>query len=359
MGKRFFGLLCLSVLLLLIGCQMAPIDSSGKEPGETRVVTDILGREVAVPVKVERIGCLYAISGHAVTMLGKGDKIVAVVEGLRRDVILKEINPVIQNAAVPKNGEAINIEELARVLPDVVFIQISTAINEAELEKLKKFNIPALVVDYKNMAQQQDAVKMMGQAIGAEKAADDYVAYYQAVIEKVSQRTKTIPPEKRVRVYHAVNEATRTDARDTLPADWLAAVGVNNVSLDQNLQMREDKYFASMEQILLWDADVILVNEDGVDDYIRTNEHWANLKAVKGNKVFKMPNGISRWGHHGSLETPLAMLWTAKTLYPHLFLNVDMIKETLYFYEKFFHYTINNETARRILQGKGMREAKN
>lgn len=357
-GKIILIFSSIFFILLLTGCQSDRKDTPPPVRRETQKVTDYMGRIVDVPLQTDRIGCLYAISGHVVTMLGKGEHIVAVVEGLKRDVILREINPQIAQAGTPKSGEAVNIEELARLNPDVVFVQSTTARNAAEMEKFAKFHIPVLTMDYRNMAEQQTAVRMIGQAIGARDRAEEYIKYYQACVDRVTQKIKGIPMEKRIRVYHSVNEATRTDARDTLPADWLQAAGALNVSVGQNLRVDEDKYFAGIEQILQWDPDVILVNEEGVDKYILSNEHWANLKAVKDKKVYKMPNGISRWGHPGSLETPLAVLWTAKTLYPELFQDLDMVKETKFFYEKFFNFSITDETAKQILRGEGMREAK-
>ena len=71
-----------------------------------------------------------------------------------------------------------------------------------------------------------------------------------------------------------------------------------------------------------------------------------------------MPNGISRWGHPGSLETPLAMLWTVKTIYPEYSGSINMKTETVNFYKKFFNYTLTDQMAEQILQGKGMRKSK-
>jgi len=100
------------------------------------------------------------------------------------------------------------------------------------------------------------------------------------------------------------------------------------------------------------------VNEEGVDQYILNNEKWTSLKAVKNKKVYKIPNGISRWGHPGSLETPLAIIWTSKKLYPEYFSDVNLDETVRGFYEQFFNYTLNDDLTQKILSGNGMRLSK-
>ena len=366
--KKVLALRALILVLLLIvsiivaGCsggyQSAFRPPVGAKKAETITVRDCAGRIVEVPVKVERIGCLYAFCGHVVAMLGKGENIVAVVEGLKRDKLLTEMLPNIKEAAVPSTGGAVNLEELINADPDVVFIRGETARSEGEMEKLAKSGIPYLVVDYRNIKEQQYAIDLIGQATGAREKAQRYNEYYRRCIERVQKDLEAVPANKRVRVYHSVNEATRTDARDTLPADWMQVAGANNVSVNQDLKLIEDKYFAGLEQIILWDPAVILVNEAGVADYILNSRQWSSLSAVKNRKVYQMPNGISRWGHPGSLETPMAILWTAKTLYPDLFSGLNMVSETKFFYKEFYNYDLPEEVVLQILSGKGMRVSK-
>ncbi|MHB1420153.1 MAG: ABC transporter substrate-binding protein [Bacillota bacterium] len=318
-------------------------------------VTDSAGRVVKVPADVQRIGCLYAISGHVVAMLGKTDNIVAVVAGLKRDRLLTQMYPEIKSALVPISSEDINVEELLKAKPDVIFINRSTLSNDIKIKELEKSNIPSLVVDYTNIKEQQDAIAMIGQVVGASDRAKKYNQYYQQIIDLVQSRVADIPMQDRVTVFHSVNEATRTDSKNTLPADWMQAAGVIDVSVNAGLRLVDNAYYASLEQIMLWNPDAIIANEDGVVDYIMGNKQWSSLRAVKNKKVFQMPNGISRWGHPGSMETPLAILWTAKNMYPDLFRDIDMVAETKKYYEEFFNYKLTDELAKQVLSGKGMR----
>ena len=67
--------------------------ADGTVNAETRIVTDCIGRKVEIPDHVERIACLYAFAGHVTAMLGQSDKIVAVVDGMKRDVLLTSMFP--------------------------------------------------------------------------------------------------------------------------------------------------------------------------------------------------------------------------------------------------------------------------
>ena len=347
------------LLTLAAGCGTAKETApSPTSDGPTVTVTDSIGREVEVPAKVNRIACLYAFSGHVVAMLGRGDNIVAVVQGLKRDILFNQIVPAIQKAAVPSASDTINIEELAKSRPDLIFIQPTAYQDEKERQKLDELKVPYFVVDFNSIASQVNTIEMMGKAIGREEEAQKYVAFYQSSLARVANVVQKIPPEQRVKVFHSIMEATRTDAPNTLSADWTKVAGLIDVSVGQQLRFADDKYFASLEQVYVWDPDAVIVNEDAAYDYITTNANWASLRAVKNHKVYKLPNGISRWGHEGSLETPLAVLWAAKTFYPDYFTDLDMKQVTRDFYQTFFNYPLDDAGVARVLAGKGMREPK-
>lgn len=354
-NELLFPLLLISLFLILPSCSTGSTVKTEEYAGTESIVVDYLGREVAVPQEVNRIATLYAFAGHVVTMLGEGEKIVAGVNGLLRDHLLTAINPSIQDISVPYRSNKVNIEELANANPDLIFVQESTARDEGERRKLDELNIPYLVVSFNSIKQQQQSIEMIGQALGKTKEAKEYIQFYNEMISLVSERLKELPEGDRVRVYHSVNEATRTEPADSLPAQWLKVAGAHNVVEDDNLKLVNDKYIANLEQIILWDPDVILVNEDGVADYILKGSQWKTIKAVNSKSVYQLPNGVSRWGHPGGMETPLAILWTAKTLYPALFEDIDLKEVTAKFYQDFFNYDLAPELIDKVLSGEDMR----
>lgn len=356
MMKRLPTLMLTALLLTL------PLTAEGARetpaPVAARTVVDCFDREVALPDRIERVACLYAFSAHVTAMLGEDDTIVAVVNGSKRDYLLNEIAPSIDAAATPSDSGIINIEELLAADPDVVFLKGETARLEEETAKLDLFSIPWVAIDFTTIEEQMRAIQVIGATLGRDEQARAYNDFYRGVIEDTQTRLAGLPEDEKIRLYHSVNEATRTDAAGTLMAEWTEIAGTINVSVGSDLRIYENKYFASIEQILLWDPEVILVNEYAVDQYILSNEKWATLQAVKEGRVWKIPTGISRWGHPGGMETPLAILWTVKKLYPDYAEDIDMRKITRNFYADFFDYAIDDDLLDRILSGERMRMPK-
>ncbi len=342
----------LAVLLGLIG--LFPVPAAADTPVE---VKDSTGRTLKIDRVPERIACLYAFCGHVVTMLDRGPDMVAIVNGLKKDLLLNQLVPTIEKMTVPSKGGIINIETLMKTRPDIVFLKPETANIDAEIKKLDRFHLPWFTAGYNNMAEQMTIIEMMGKAIGRFEKAKAYTDWYRDTIRRVKERTDQIPNNERIRLYHAVNEANRTDGPGTLEADWTRACGVINVSVgSEALKKKSNKFFTDIEQILLWGPEVIIVNENGIDRQILTDKKWAPVTAVKNKKVYPIPVGISRWGHPGGLETPLAVLWTAKTVYPQYFTDIDLEKEVTHFYKQFFNMDLSGQMVQKILSGQGMRK---
>ena len=50
---------------------------------------------------------------------------------------------------------------------------------------------------------------------------------------------------------------------------------------------------------------------------------WTSVKAVKDRRVYKMPLGLYR-SFTPTADTPLTLLWLAKTIYPERFADIDL-----------------------------------
>jgi iron complex transport system substrate-binding protein len=358
MLKKQFGKINLIIIFIIIfsliitGCQ-----NSTQTQENAKTIVDCIGRKVDIPINATKIAAIDPFSGQTMIMIGAGDKMVSTTNGNKRDKLLEAIYPNLTNVAVIHSSGAINAEALAALKPDFVFLKNEFYIAEGEADKLKKLGIPYLVVKYSTMEEQISTISMIGEAIGGEakEKADAINEYYRHVITIAREHCKQIPKDKKLRIYHSINEAVRTDGSNSLGADWISAVGGINVSVGEELRASGENYYAGLEQIFVWDPDVIICNEVSTKDYLLTNPKWKGLRAVYEGNVHNIPVGATRWGHQGNIETFFGMLWMGVTLYPDYYRDIDLKDEVISFYKDYLGLEIDDETYNLMLAGEGIR----
>ncbi|MBT3319732.1 MAG: ABC transporter substrate-binding protein [Clostridia bacterium] len=356
MRKAILVLVCIMMAVSFTACGARVEEPKNGE--QMRTVVDCVGRQVRIVQNVDRIAATYSPAGHITVMLGHGEDIVATSNGLQRDKMLHEICPEIKNASVVKVSGDFNIEELVSLDVDVVFVSHDMYLDEKAMRKLDEVGLPYVVVSFDSIEEQKTLVRVIADVLNEETEAQVYIDFYDKVLDMVSALHEE-RNESDVTVYHSINEAVNTVGRNTLPQDWMKAAGGIDVSLGGQLAIDEDKYYTTLEQILMWDPQVILCNVDTTYEYINEQAAWQNMQAVKNGDVYLMPVGISRWGHTTSIETPLAIVWTAKTLYPDTFGDVNLEELMREFYSELFEYEVTDEQIVQILRGEGMRYSKN
>ena len=350
--KRMTSLALACLLLLCVLCGCSP---KAQPPTDGITVTDCADRTVTVPADPQSICALSPFSGPMITLLGFGERITTTCNNSARSLLLAEICPQIKNAVVVKNSGSVNGEEVLAKGTDLMFADRGVYENEAERAKLDALGIPYVVVDFETIDEQFRAVRVLGEALQQSEKAEQYIRWFQSALDRADENAKTGTP---VRLYHAVNEAVRTDYRGSYCAEWIAHTGVTNVSLESGaLNMEGNKAYTTLEQIYAWNPDLIICNEAQVDDYILSDAKWVGLSAVQTGRVYQIPIGITRMGHPTSLETPLALLWLTKLLYPDTF-DLDFDKELRDFYSTFFGFTLSDEWIAAIKDGSEMRTPK-
>lgn len=358
--KKLYLILLIIIVSFTFGCNQDNVNKpESNENQQGRQIVDSIGRTITVPSEIHSISALYTVTGHIIIMLDEGDSITSCSKGLKRDKLILNMEPHINDIYMPKSSGMINIEELLKSEPDLIFIDTPTYWNKGEIKKIEDLNIPYFVIEFNSIDDEKYVVQTIGEILGQTEEAARYIEFYDRMIglsEKISSR---IPEDEKWRVYHSINEAVRTSAPNTLPAEWLKKAGCINVALDGDLKQDEDKFFTTIEDILLWNPEVILTNEPATYDYIHSMDAWENIDAVLNDRVYLLPTGISRWGHATSLETPLALIWTMKTLYPTYTEDIDVKALMKEFYHELFEYELSDEEINQVLSGLDMRRAKN
>ena len=330
---------------------------------ETVTVTDHNGDTVTLPKRIDRIAVcdILPLPSVLAVFFDRADKIVAMAPSsmtAAENSLLSELYPEILNADTSAmSGTEVNTEELMKLDPQVVFYNAS---NAQIGETLKKAGFNAVAVSVNKW--EYNAVETLNQwlALLSEifpEEANDRAAlvreYSEKSMARVKERTEKLTDEERARVFFLFqysDSSIVTSGAKFFGQWWADSVGAVNVARELS---EENSVKVTLEQVYDWNPDTILMtnfNPYGPEDlYGNTvgSYDWSGIDAVERRNVFKMPLGMYR-SYTPGIDTPVTLLWMAKTVYPDLFGDVDITKETVEYYETVFGVKLSEEQAESI-----------
>jgi iron complex transport system substrate-binding protein len=317
---------------------------------KTHTITDAAGRKVTIPVpsaihRIVMVGAPPDIDGFVIAM-GDGHLIVNGVPQVFSAAHYgwKILEPRLVNLPnVESNIEApVNEEALLALKPDIVLTMDPTMAGQ-----IQKLGVPTVVITTEGSGdmQERDCATLLGKVLGKQKSAAAYVSYFDSMLNLVSSRIKGIPAAQRPSALYL---ATRPLRRNGPAMVWyMNFLGVRDVAGD----VPPLSTFTT-EQILRWNPDYVIAH-DPTDVPVITNDPvLRNLTAVHDGHVHPIPQDLNEWGDF-DVAAPLALLWTAKYLYPKQFADINMMTEAKAFYARFYGEQLSTANLNEILYGIG------
>lgn len=347
-------LLITLVLSLFTGCASNTANNSNATV-TTRTVIDDTGREITVPAEINRIAIISTMPLCSVYCMAGGDpdKIVGLTPSSKNAAVnsfLSQVADLSDVSTAFAEGEAVNVEEVMNLNPDVVFYNTGNAADCSAVEKLESLNIPCVgfsTAIESTIETVNTWATQIGQVLGTEMEADEIVSYGKDVEAMVLERASAIPAEERrsALILTNYNASGITAAGATFGRYWLATIGADNVAIDIQQKVAQ----VSLEQIYEWDPDVIFLNsfsaftaEDIANGTAVAGHDWSGLTSVQNGDFYKMPLGMYYWFPPCS-DSPLALQWMAQKLYPDVFADIDMDQEIKDFFQQFYGVTLSDE----------------
>ena len=352
MFKRSFGsiklvlvsLLAFSIIFTACGNSMVDNATQSGEQG-TRVVVDMKGKEVTIPAKVNTYVESWFAHNAVDVMLNNAEGMLVTCCDEKSYQWMFKVCENLKKAKYAVFSDTMNLEEIISLNPDVVF-----GSNEKYRDMFENVGIPFINCSFANYDEMKKSIKLTSEVLGGDaiKKANSYIEYLDKKLQEVKKITDTVPENERTTIVHGSSiYKLGVDGNNTIINDWIGYSGGVNAAakdIEGNLQTM------TMEQLLLWDPDVIITGNDEAEvESIMNDVAWQNLKAVKNNKVYANPKGIFAWDRYG-VEEALQFQWCAKVLYPELFENVDIKKELISFYKKFLNYNLSDSDAEKIMR---------
>lgn len=338
MTKNKLFVILLVAALTLSGCmsnasspQPAPApDSSGPEP---RIVTDVYGRQVELPEKVETIA---AIGGAAriLTYAGCADKLTGVTDMDKQNISAMPYTAVnaehfasLKSVGSGGSNDTCYIEELVTLAPDVIFgFTDETTIKNVAA----KTGIPTIGIYPDGMFDESfySALELIGQVAGTEEHCSKVIDYIKDCQEDLDKRTKDIPDEDKPTVYTGAVSFRGAHGFEGTYAYYppFTAIHAKNVVDETG---KTGALLIDLEKVTVWDPDIIFLNPANMslvnEAYAKNKAFYDSLKAVKSGNVYSQISYNYNWTN---MEIAIADAYYAgKIIYPEQFSDIDPVKK--------------------------------
>ena len=117
----------------------------------------------------------------------------------------------------------------------------------------------------------------------------------------------------------------------------------NNLAVVDSPSSKGTGNEVDMEQILLWNPDVILFSPDSIYGDVADRPEWQTVSAVQSGRYYEVPFGPYNWlGFPPSVQRYLGMMWMSQLLYPET-AQYDLYEAVKEYYELFYHAELTFE----------------
>jgi iron complex transport system substrate-binding protein len=314
-------------------------------------VTDATGRALPVPEKVVRV---FPAGPPAAILLYTlaPDLLLGWPRANRPEECLYMLPDVCTRPEVGRitgRGNTANLEGVIALRPDLILDVGSTSGTFVSLAERvqQQTGIPYALLDGRF-----DAVaatyRKLGALTGRQADSERLARYTEDTFRTTAERIASIAPNARPRVYYARGPRG-------LVTGLGGSINVETIErLAQNVAGANSGGLAnvSIEQVLLWNPDVIVTIDQNFAASVRGDPAWAPIKAVRENRVHLSPKMPFGWvDFPPSVNRLIGLWWLAKILYPDKFPE-DMRKLTRDFYTMFYHRTPDDARIDHVLAGR-------
>ena len=314
-------------------------------------VTDSAGRIVPVPANVARVFpagppaaiVLYTIAPDLLLGWPRANR------AEEREFLLPEIGGRPEVGRITGRGNTAHVEAVLSLKPDLILdtgYVTDTYVSLADRVQ-QQTGIPYALLDG-SFSGIGSAYRILGALIGRRSAGDELARYSEATVKTITGRIEGIARERRPRLYFARGpRGLETGLGGSITVETIELLAQNVAG-----ETRGGLGTVSIEQVLVWNPDVIVTIDQDFAAKVYDDPAWAPIAAVRARRVHLSPKLPFGWvDFPPSVNRLIGLWWLAKILYPDRFPE-DLRTLTRDFYEKFYHVNVTDAQIDRVLAGR-------
>lgn len=316
--RGFRKVLTLALLLSAVGAEAVSAEL---------VVTDKLGRPVAVQVPVRR--AVLCITYELIPALDLWEQVVGVSSwaesssGLYRAFVFGGFKP---RKPTVGTGVNLNAEALLELRPDVI---LTWSYDPRAIEFLEKRGLKTIAIWPEGLNELYETIKLHADLFGKKGESERTLRAMEELLGLVRARASRIPEKDRKKVLHLGARPTTVSGRLGVMHDVIELIKAKNAGAEVKVRNAE----ISMERIVQWNPDVIFIwGSAGYDEnWIYRCPQLKLVKAVRERQVYKLP----RWSTWSPRLAVMALYMALKT-YPGHYRDISFEETADRFYRKVF-----------------------
>ena len=325
-------------------------DGSAQESDKI-VITDQLGRTIEFDEPPQRLATtimpfpyiFHAVMGDNDYMIGCNPSSMIAYE----DSALRHMYPTMAEADTSwvDTSFVVNIEELLKLEPDVVF---QWNYMTEEIEKMENAGLKVIALQYGTMDDLETWIRIISALYQQDERGEELINYFYGQVAEVSDKVATLDTSE----YRNILQLS--DNLKVTGKGFSYYLWDNSGAINPAADLSGEELNVDMEQIYLWNPEIIYIGNftdlqpsDLLENKLE-GQDWSLVQAVKDGEVYKIPIGGYRWDPPG-VETPLTIKWMAKIQHPELFADMDMEIELRDFYQEMYGFTLTDEMVTEIL----------
>lgn len=347
-------LLALCLIFSLAACNStAPADDAtttdqnqDAQVAETFMFTDSVGREVEVPTDVTRIVASGPLAQMVLFSIAP-EKLVGLATEWT-DEAAEYLDAEYYN--LPLIGQLyggkgdLNLEEIAAVDAQLVIDigEPKDSIVEDMDQLMEQVGITTvhITATLDNMG---EAYRMLGELLGKEEEGEELASYCEEIYGNALALIDQVGEENKVSLLYCLGDSgINVLAKDSFHSEVIDLLA-NNLAVVEDPSARGTGNEVDMEQILLWDPQVIVFDPTSVYDSVGTDSTWQQLSAINSGNYYEIPCGPYNWlGNPPSVNRFMGLIWLSELLYPEQS-EYDLYTEAARYYNLFYHCDLTEE----------------
>lgn len=250
-------------------------------------------------------------------------------------------------------GAELDLEAILSVDPDVVIdIGDSKEGIAEDMDSLsEQTGIPFVHIDA-TVQTSPDAYRMLGELVGREEQAEEIASWLESIYSMITDMMANVDADnaRKTALYCLGDKGLNVIARGSFHAETFNMMTDNLADLP-DVVANGNGNEVDMEQLLVWDPDVIIFSPDSIYSTVGSDSTWQQLKAISSGEYYVTPYGPYGWlSSPPSVQRYLGMLWLGALLYPD-YCEYDLQQMVTEYYKLFYQCDLTKDMYVELMAG--------